>query len=271
MRAYLTAATIAGLVMLGSQPLVWGQARSGSSSGTSMFGSSGTSTFGQSSIGGSLPTTSLGGMNSFGSTGLSRSSGGTSLGGSSAFGATGLSRQSSRYTSSRFSAGSDVQAARSASQATGADRGTSPQTFRTGSSRQSQRTRSSNRSTTSRAASPYSSYSSSRYGRTSSRYGSSGNEISAAIRLGFQVSLPATAEVSSALASRLADPARIATRSPIEVSMTGRTAILRGAVATEHDRVIAGLLARLEPGIDRVDNQLTVAAAESTGPPPPPR
>jgi len=52
-------------------------------------------------------------------------------------------------------------------------------------------------------------------------------------------------------------------RSPLEVSIQHETAILRGTVATEHDRILAGHLARFEPGVRNVKNELTVAAASS--------
>ena len=75
----------------------------------------------------------------------------------------------------------------------------------------------------------------------------------------FSVAPPATAQLGSALATRIEISSRIQTRSPVDVSIGSGTAILRGVVATEHDRVLAEWLARLEPGIRRVDNQLTVA------------
>ena len=43
-------------------------------------------------------------------------------------------------------------------------------------------------------------------------------------------------------------------------TMSGRSAILRGEVATEHDRVLAAELLRLEPGVGQVQNQLTVSS-----------
>ena len=52
-------------------------------------------------------------------------------------------------------------------------------------------------------------------------------------------------------------------RSPLEVSIRHETAILRGMVTSEHDRILAGHLARFEPGVRTVRNELTVAAASS--------
>lgn len=44
----------------------------------------------------------------------------------------------------------------------------------------------------------------------------------------------------------------------VQVAVEGRTAILRGAVTRDHDRVLAEKLALLEPGISRVRNELTL-------------
>ena len=52
----------------------------------------------------------------------------------------------------------------------------------------------------------------------------------------------------------------------IEVSPEGHSAILRGAVPSEHDRQTTELLVMLEPGIQKVENELTV---DSTLPPVP--
>jgi hypothetical protein len=63
----------------------------------------------------------------------------------------------------------------------------------------------------------------------------------------------------------------------ISVSMEGRTAVLSGTVASEHDRVLAERLALLEPGVSAIRNELVVAsanaptAAQPTGLPAPAR
>jgi hypothetical protein len=54
--------------------------------------------------------------------------------------------------------------------------------------------------------------------------------------------------------------------SRLQVSIQGGTATLRGVVATQRDRVLAGHLARFEPGIQRVRNELSVAR-KTTSPP----
>lgn len=47
---------------------------------------------------------------------------------------------------------------------------------------------------------------------------------------------------------------------PVRVQIEGKTAVLRGTVATEHDRVRAGQLAILERTISHVQNELQVAS-----------
>ena len=55
----------------------------------------------------------------------------------------------------------------------------------------------------------------------------------------------------------------------IEVAVSGPTATLRGEVASESDRRLAALLATFEPGIDHVQNDLTVNTALKVPPLPP--
>lgn len=47
----------------------------------------------------------------------------------------------------------------------------------------------------------------------------------------------------------------------VQVSMVGRTAVLRGSVSSERDRELAAGLAMLEPGISAVRNELVVDAS----------
>lgn len=56
-------------------------------------------------------------------------------------------------------------------------------------------------------------------------------------------------------------PARAFSPNPyagVQVQMAGRGAVLSGTVATERDRRMSELLLRLEPGVDRVDNQVRI-------------
>jgi len=66
--------------------------------------------------------------------------------------------------------------------------------------------------------------------------------------------------VSLQLAHRLQTSLQARWSTPIEVSVEGETATLRGTVASERDRTLARLLVLFEPGISKVENELTVAA-----------
>jgi hypothetical protein len=61
------------------------------------------------------------------------------------------------------------------------------------------------------------------------------------------------------LAEQLERVLRNGLRSPMEVTVQNETATLRGKVATEHDRLLAEHIARFEPGVRFVKNELTVA------------
>jgi len=79
------------------------------------------------------------------------------------------------------------------------------------------------------------------------------------VEVGFVAAQPAgRPDASVADVIRRSD--QIRKLSPITVTMQDETAILRGRVATENDRQLAELLARFEPGIWQVRNELTVAA-----------
>jgi hypothetical protein len=77
---------------------------------------------------------------------------------------------------------------------------------------------------------------------------------------GFQVQAPLGPSAFGARLTRLVNQSStIRPDSPIEVEVSGRTAILRGSVASDRARVLAARLVLLEPGVDQVDNQLQVA------------
>jgi osmotically-inducible protein OsmY len=69
----------------------------------------------------------------------------------------------------------------------------------------------------------------------------------------------AAAQVQSQLATNLQKLAGNAGLPPIEVTVQARTVVLRGAVGTAHNRDLAARLALLEPGVDQVQNELTIA------------
>ncbi|MGB9687939.1 BON domain-containing protein [Thermogutta sp.] len=109
--------------------------------------------------------------------------------------------------------------------------------------------------------------------RTSSRFGILGRGrtqqdiIPSALRVGFTAPQPPAQSVSqglTALVSRVTS-LRTANGAPpnVQVAVEGRTAILRGTVPSANDRLVLERLLLLEPGIDKVQNELVVAG--STG------
>jgi len=97
-------------------------------------------------------------------------------------------------------------------------------------------------------------------------YGSSGVRISLApANLGARPGGPANPAVSSLparvdteLTARLGQTMKVGLGSPVQVLTRGGTIVLQGRVATTHDRELAELLLRLEPGVSDVQNELTV-------------
>jgi len=90
------------------------------------------------------------------------------------------------------------------------------------------------------------------------------SEIRARLRTGFRFARPAPAQRSSKLATRMEKSSWLQHRSPMEVTIEGGKAVLRGVVATEHDRVLAERVAKLEPGVRQVENLLTLAPASES-------
>lgn len=87
-------------------------------------------------------------------------------------------------------------------------------------------------------------------------------EIRAAITIGFDFHRPAAAllsdNVGSVLSTRLARSGRFQSTEPLDVAIADGTATLRGAVGSNYDRSLVEQLVRLEPGVWRVKNELTV-------------
>jgi len=90
------------------------------------------------------------------------------------------------------------------------------------------------------------------------------------LTVGFTVPSPPQRELADTLARQLEQTDAIKSLGPIEVSVEGQTAILRGEVASEHDAVLAGLLVRFEPGVQGVRNELRVAGSPPPDSPPAP-
>jgi hypothetical protein len=82
-------------------------------------------------------------------------------------------------------------------------------------------------------------------------------------RVDFTYSAPAATAVATTLQTRLSNIRGLAALGPLDVQMEGRTAILRGEVATDRDRDLAARLALLEAGVSAVRNELTVAQPQA--------
>jgi osmotically-inducible protein OsmY len=76
--------------------------------------------------------------------------------------------------------------------------------------------------------------------------------------IGFEAKPQSPQALSSALARQLSSSPSLHWLSPISVSMEGRTATIRGEVASEWDRAMAEQVLLFEPGIAAVQNRLTV-------------
>ena len=70
------------------------------------------------------------------------------------------------------------------------------------------------------------------------------------------------AAIQATLERRLQNSSRIRWTSPLELTVDGQTAILRGEVATSRDRELAQAWAEFEPGISDVQNDLTVMSPD---------
>ncbi len=94
------------------------------------------------------------------------------------------------------------------------------------------------------------------------------SNIRVSLRLGFDAPTKDASLVSSRLATRLTGLPALHWLTPCQVEIRGRTAFLRGSVATQHDRDLAERVVLLEAAIDRVENQIVVS---DTGKKPPER
>ena len=81
-----------------------------------------------------------------------------------------------------------------------------------------------------------------------------------AVRVQYGGPVVANTNASANLQQRLAATPQIQSASGVTVAMSqSRTAVLRGTVASEHDRLLAARMALLNPGISQVQNELSVA------------
>lgn len=75
----------------------------------------------------------------------------------------------------------------------------------------------------------------------------------------FDYPLPSSEELQSTLAEYVLRVPGMERLGPVEVSVEGQTAILRGVVASDHQRDVAEQLVLLEPGVRAIRNELVVA------------
>jgi hypothetical protein len=81
------------------------------------------------------------------------------------------------------------------------------------------------------------------------------------------IAYSAPAGIETQLAARLQNMVGRKDLPPITVALQDRTVVLRGSVATPHERDLAGRLALLEAGIDQVQNELAIGPPPATNPP----
>src|SRR5262249_38726535 len=94
------------------------------------------------------------------------------------------------------------------------------------------------------------------------------------LRLGFIPRVPEPPRFNTTVSGRLTKVPGLSQVGKIEATLEGSsTVVLRGTVATEADRQLAEGLARLEPEVMEVRNELVVGSAPATTgealPPPP--
>lgn len=85
------------------------------------------------------------------------------------------------------------------------------------------------------------------------------------IRLGFTSTPAPPATFTAQFQKRLGRLPALTTVGPIEVQLEGDTVVLRGTVASEGDRQLAEVVARLEPAVSKVRNELVVQPADTSG------
>lgn len=85
--------------------------------------------------------------------------------------------------------------------------------------------------------------------------------------LAFEYRTKGPTEAAVTLQNRFTQSPKPGLRGRVIVNLEGRTAVLRGNVATEHDRVLAERVALLEAGVSQVRNELQVVRTEPIPPP----
>jgi hypothetical protein len=84
----------------------------------------------------------------------------------------------------------------------------------------------------------------------------------------FAYAAPRPTQLGKELSQRLTNTKALESRTGVNVTIEGRTAILKGVVQSQHARELAERLSLLEPGVSAVRNELTLP--EELSPPPTP-
>jgi hypothetical protein len=85
-----------------------------------------------------------------------------------------------------------------------------------------------------------------------------------AVKVSYTSAMPSRPAAPAAVADRLSNAlSSISSSGPIQVQMQGETAILRGVVATDHQRALAAKVALLRPGVSQIRNELVVAPEDT--------
>ncbi len=94
-------------------------------------------------------------------------------------------------------------------------------------------------------------------------------EVPAVIQLGFDFQPIAAPTLETTLQQRLERSGAIRSVEGVSVAVEGDTVVLRGTVGSDYERLLAENLARLEPGVRQVRNELKIStelpSANSTG------
>lgn len=96
------------------------------------------------------------------------------------------------------------------------------------------------------------------------RGGRTQTQLVVPLRVGFQAPPVSAAAFNTSFSQRLSKIPAMSQGGQVEVGLVGRTAILRGTVASESDRQLAEMLVQLEPEVLQVQNELVVEQPAAT-------
>ncbi len=106
---------------------------------------------------------------------------------------------------------------------------------------------------------------STRFGTGTGRGGTRFTEVPSVLQPGFVVESPPVSNLAQSLGSRLEKAGLTGAGRSVDVTIEGGVVVLRGQVDTPYQRLVAENLARLEPGVREVRNELVVRESPSSG------